>query len=212
MIRLKAACLSLAAAVTVALLLLILHFVKPEFDPSWRFLSEYAIGRNGWLMAICFQIWALSCIALFVALKDEVISRAGRIGTYLLLVVAAALAVAGLFAQDPVTATPNELTPHGSIHAAASLIGIPGIPLAAMLISRSLTRDNPAWAAYRRPIQWLAHLTWISLAIMAAYLAYAVPLAGGFNAEVWAGWMNRFVVATYLAWQMAIAYRIWRSP
>jgi hypothetical protein len=56
-----------------------------------------------------------------------------------------------------------------------------------------------------------AHLTWISLLLMALYMAWAVPRAGGFNADVWAGWMNRFVVATYLAWQSLIACRILSS-
>jgi hypothetical protein len=32
-----------------------------------------------------------------------------------------------------------------------------------------------------------------------------VPRGGGFNPEVWAGWMNRLVVATYLAWQLLLA-------
>jgi hypothetical protein len=30
------------------------HFLKPEFDPSWRMVSEYAIGRWGWVMQLAF--------------------------------------------------------------------------------------------------------------------------------------------------------------
>jgi hypothetical protein len=206
-----AARLSLIGAVAVILLLLILHAVKPEFEPSWRFLSEYAIGRTGWIMALCFQIWALSYIALFMALKDIVATRPGRFGTSLLLVVAASLVVAGLFAQDPVTAKSEELTLHGSIHGVAATIGIPAIPIAALLISHSLTRNHPQWKSQRKTVLWLAHLTWISLAIMAIYLIGAVPRAGGFTPDVWAGWMNRLVVAADLAWQAAISYRILRS-
>ena len=37
---------------------------------------------------------------------------------------------------------------------------------------------------------------------------WAVPRAGGFNAEVWAGWMNRLVVAAYITWQLTIACRL----
>jgi hypothetical protein len=43
---------------------------------------------------------------------------------------------------------------------------------------------------------------------MAAYLAWAVPRAGGFSPDVAAGWINRLVVATYLGWQLAIAGRL----
>jgi hypothetical protein len=198
--------------IAVFLLVCVLHVVKPEFDPSWRFISEYSIGQNGWIMMLAFQIWALSCAALFLALRDEIASRAGLIGNYVLLVVAVALVFAGLFPQDPVTAGPEELTQAGNIHGLASMIGVPGIAIAAMLISPSLVRNNPAWMPYRRPVMRLAHLTWISLLLMALYLAWAVPKAGGFNPEVWAGWMNRIVVATYLMWQTLIAYRIIRSP
>jgi hypothetical protein len=124
------------------------------------------------------------------------------------LLVAAALVPAGLFAGDPVTAKPDELTTSGNIHAMASMIGIPGIPIAAMLISSSLWRTNPAWAPHRSLVMGTAHATWISLALMAVYLMWAVPRAGGFNAEVLAGWMNRVVVAAYITWQFAIAYRL----
>ncbi len=198
--------LAAAGTLSVALIVAALHAIKPEFEPSWRFISEYAIGRYGWIMQAAFFIWAASCAALALALNREVNTFRGKAGVAVLLIVAAALVAAGLFAQDPVTARPEELTTSGHIHAIASMIGVPGIPIAAMLISSSLWRANPAWTPHRAAIMWPAHATWISLVLMAAYLGWAVPRAGGFNMEVWAGWMNRLVVATYLAWQMVVAY------
>lgn len=118
--------------------------------------------------------------------------------------VAAALVLAGLFAQDPVTAKPEEASTSGMLHALASLIGIPGIPLAAMLLRSK--RDHPLL------LRALAQATWISLALMAAYLGWALPRAGGFKPEVLAGWMNRLVVATYLAWHVAMATHLTRDP
>jgi hypothetical protein len=205
-----AARVALVGTAAVALLLLLLHVVKPQFHPSWRFISEYSIGANGWIMMLAFFVWAASMAALFVALSGELRSRTGRIGNYLLLVVALSLIVAGLFAADPVTTKPGETTQHGSIHGFAAMVGIPGIPIAALLITYSLVRRNPSWARYRARVMWLAHFTWISLAAMAIYLAIAVPKAGGFTPDVWAGWFNRIVVAAYLLWQAAIAYRIVR--
>ncbi len=46
----RAANVSFAAAAIFLLLLAALHVIKPEFDPSWRFVSEYAIGRHGWII------------------------------------------------------------------------------------------------------------------------------------------------------------------
>jgi hypothetical protein len=87
------------------------------------------------------------------------------------------------------------------------MIGIPGIPIAAMLIGSGFRR-RAATAPEARAVRWAAHATWISLAAMAAYLMWAVPRAGGFNPAVQAGWMNRLVVGTYLAWQMMVALRL----
>ena len=47
-----AARLSLASGATFVALLAVLHVVKAELDPSWRFISEYAIGAHGWLMVL----------------------------------------------------------------------------------------------------------------------------------------------------------------
>ena len=35
-------------------LLALLHFLKPELDPAWRMISEYEIGRFGWMMRLAF--------------------------------------------------------------------------------------------------------------------------------------------------------------
>jgi len=39
-----AARVSFAAAAAFAVLLAALHILEPEFDPSWRFISEYELG------------------------------------------------------------------------------------------------------------------------------------------------------------------------
>jgi hypothetical protein len=182
----------------------LLHLVKPELDPSWRFISEYAIGPFGWLMTLGFLAWAASCLALSIAVRPLMTNARGRAGAWLLAVVAVALVVAGIFPQDPVTTAPGQGTTAGMLHAVASMVGIPGIPIAAVLISSGLP-------AGRGAVRLAAHLTWISLALMIAYLAFAVPRAGGFNASVHAGLMNRLVVLTYIAWQLLLARRLDRS-
>ncbi len=60
-----AARLSFAGAVTFLVLLAALHLIKPELDPSWHMVSEYEIGRYGWVMMLAFLSLALSCVALF---------------------------------------------------------------------------------------------------------------------------------------------------
>ncbi len=201
---------SVGAVAAFAALVGLLHVVKPELDPSWRFLSEYSIGHHGWAMTAAFFAWALSCFALFATLRKDLGTRSGRVGNVAIAVVGVSLVAAGLFDQDPVTAKPDELTTHGTVHGVASMIGIPGIPIAALLITWSLTHHNMAWLPWRRALMGMAHLTWLSLLVMVVYLAVAVPRAGGFGPEVWAGWMNRAVVATYCVWQLATSYVAYR--
>ena len=55
-----------AATSAVALIVIALHAIKPELEPSWRFVSEYATGRHGWIMKVAFVLWAVSCAALSV--------------------------------------------------------------------------------------------------------------------------------------------------
>lgn len=202
----QAAIISIAGVGTFVGLVVILHLIKPELDPSWRFLSEYSIGRYGWVMVTAFFVWGLSCLALFVSLREEVRTRGGRIGRCVLFAVGLAMLAAGLFDQDPVTAKPDERSTTGTMHGVAAMIGIPGLPIAAALIGRSVTRHNRDWFARRRLIMLTAYLTCLSLAGMAAYLAVAVPQAGGFRPGMIAGWMNRLVVLTYCIWQIAVSY------
>jgi hypothetical protein len=58
---------SLAGAAVFLVLLGALHVITPELAPSWRFVSEYAIGENGWVMTLAFLSLSSSCAALCVA-------------------------------------------------------------------------------------------------------------------------------------------------
>jgi hypothetical protein len=43
-----AARLASAAAISYKALLVLLIFLRPDLDPSWHTISEWAIGRYGW--------------------------------------------------------------------------------------------------------------------------------------------------------------------
>lgn len=200
-----AARFTLTASATFLVLLAALHLIKPELDPSWRFVSEYAIGPYGWLLRIAFLTLALSCLAGSQLARSQVTTTAGKIGAGTLAIVGIALVAAAAFAIDPITATKDQLTTHGSLHGLASMIGIPAFPLAALLITQGLRR-NDAWAFARRALQWTAHLTWISLVFMLAVVTVLLPRHGGaFGPGVWIGWPNRLLVIAYSVWLLIFA-------
>lgn len=202
-----AARLSFAAAVTFLVLLAALHLIKPELDPSWRMVSEYEIGRYGWVMVLAFLSLTLSCVALFIAIRSQIRTLGGYIGLAFLLVSALGMTIAAIFTADPITASQDELTTHGTIHALGGLLGIPGFPIAATLTSLSLAR-NRAWSPARRSLLWAVGLVWISLLMFILFMAIMLPQSGGeFGPEVLIGWPNRLFVVANSAWLMIVAWR-----
>jgi hypothetical protein len=86
------------------------------------------------------------------------------------------------------------------------MIGIPSLPIAAMLTSLSLVR-NQAWSSARRSLLWTANLTWISLVLMFATVFIGLSQSGGeFGPDVLIGWPNRFLVVAYCAWLITVAW------
>lgn len=52
--------ISFAASTASLIFLVALHILSPEFDPSWRMVSEYALGNYSWVLSLMFGSWALS--------------------------------------------------------------------------------------------------------------------------------------------------------
>jgi hypothetical protein len=205
-ISLSATRLAFTAAALSLVLIAVLHFLEPEYDPSWRFLSEYSNGKFGWVMKIAFFNMALSCAVLFSVLKSQIQTIGGKVGLGFLLATFVGLTMGGLFNIDPITASPDQLTAHGNLHGLASMIGIPSLPVAAMIISVSLARSQ-AWLPARASLLLTANLTWISLVVMFLTIGIMLPRAGGFGPDVWIGWPNRFLMLTYGMWLMAVAWQ-----
>jgi hypothetical protein len=191
---LTAARVSVAAAATALVLLAALHIISPEFEPSWRMVSEYALGNYGWVLALMFLTWALSCVALFITIKSHIRTVAGKIGLGFLLAAAVGMSMAAIFDVSH------------DLHGLAAIIGIPSLPIAAMLTSISLVR-HPAWSPARRWLLWTANLTWISLVVMFATVFIGLSQTGGeFGPGVLAGWPNRFLIVAYCAWLITAAW------
>jgi hypothetical protein len=197
--------LSLAGAATFVVLLAALHLLKPELDPSWHFISEYAIGRHGWMMVLAFLSLAFSYVMLFVALRAQLRTLWGRIGLSLLLVSAAGLAIAGIFTTDPITASKDAVTSEGKLHNLGGTLGI-AMPFAAAIIGWSLAR-NQAWASARWPLIWATALALLSFLVSFSSLSVMLSQHDGrFGPDVLVGWPNRLEVLAYSVWLMVVAW------
>ena len=199
-----AARLSFVSAAAFAILLVALHFVKPELDPSWHFISQYAIGRLGWMMVLAFLSLSVSYVSLFAALRSELRTVAGRIGLALLLVSALGPAIAAAFTTDPVTVSPDAVTVEGRLHNLGGPLGF-AMPLAAALIGWKLARD-PAWSSAKRPILWATGLALAAFVVSFVSLGVIVSQSGGtFDPGVPVGWPGRFEILAYSVGVMVVA-------
>jgi hypothetical protein len=189
-----AARLSIASAAATLVLLAALHVLSPEFNPSWRMVSEYALGDYGWVLALIFLTWALSCVALFFALKPHIQTIGGKIGLFFLIAAAVGMGMAAIFDVSH------------NLHGLAAMIGMPSLPIAAMLTSLSLAR-TPAWSPARRTLLWTAQLPWISLVLMFTIVFIGLSQSNGeFGPHILAGWPNRFMFVAYCAWLSTAAW------
>jgi hypothetical protein len=208
-----AARLSVAATLAALLSLASLHVLSPEFDPSWRMVSEYANGRYGWVLSLMFVSWALSSWALAFAVRSGVRTLAGKLGLAFLVVAGVGWAMASIFDVN-----------YERLHHIAAYLSILGLPIAAMLISICLVRTE-LWSPAKRTLLWTANLTWASLVLMvtsAIALDVTFLRAGGDvppsarslppgaalppGTIAFLGYANRLLIGVYCLWLLVVAW------
>ena len=205
-ISLPAARLSFAGAAIFVVLLAALHFIKPELDPSWHFISEYAIGDYGWIMVLAFLSLAVGYASLFLALRSQLRTIAGRIGLALLLVSALGLTIAAVFTTDPITVSEDAVTTEGTLHNVGGTLGL-AMPFAAALVGWKLARD-PAWSSARLSLLSATGLALVTF--LASFISLGVMLSqsgGKFGPGVLVGWPNRIEITAYSVWLMVVAWQ-----
>jgi Protein of unknown function (DUF998) len=204
-LRLARAAARLAAFATVATILLLasLHALSPEFSPAWRVISEYALGRFAWVLSLMFLAWGVSSWALTVALWGEVQTPTGNAGLLFLALAGVGEAMASVF---------DVTSPVG--HGIAGLLGVIGFPIAALLLSIDLGRQD-AWGRAHKPLLWIANLSWISVVLLVVTLiimTWQVMQQNGGHLPAHApkslppgvialdGWADRLIVLSNCAW------------
>ena len=205
-----AAWLAIVATLAAILLLAALHVLSPEFAPSWRMVSEYAFGHYAWVLSLMFLSWGIGTWALAVAILGEVRTTAGRAGVWLLIIAGVGEAMASVFDIR-----------HEVGHGLAGLLGVIGFPIAALLLSVALGRQE-SWRAMRRALLWLGNLSWISVVLLIATMAIMVRqmarLNGGHLPQhapkalppgvlALDGWADRLIVLTNCAWVLVAAWQ-----
>ncbi len=199
------ALLAAGSSILSLLCLLLLHFVSPEFRPSWRMISEYALGKHKWLITCFFLLWGISSILLSIVLWSVVAATWAKVGVILLFISGIGEIMGGLF---------DVKHKH---HGMAFLLGVPSLPIAALLVAY----NNVGVDSLANLILISSHATWVSLVLMS--LSMGVMFSGLKKAGIeitknskpleympegviaLAGYANRFLVICYELWLILIA-------
>ncbi len=192
-----AARLSIAAIVAYQALLVAVIFIRPDLDAARKPISEYAIGRHGWVMVLAFLAAAVSYGCLFVAVRPAIRGAAGRVGLGILGVCALATVGVGVFVADPVVTPLTELTTIGTLHVICGFSALALLPFAALLLTYDVARGSLSAAAVLR---WTA---WLPLAGLVLHLALSLVMPPE-------GWPPRFLFLSYAAWLIVLATHIGR--
>jgi|HubBroStandDraft_4_1064222.scaffolds.fasta_scaffold00015_31 hypothetical protein len=203
---------AVASAILVLIALFALHVLSPQFDPSWRVVSEYANGGFGWLLSLMFAFWALSSWTLAFALRGFVRGTVGKIGLGLLVVAGIGETLAAIFDINQ------------PLHGVADVLGAGLFPVAAILISAAISRDGAVPTGRRKALLWTALLSLLVVFLMigsviALFVTFThagghvppdgkpLPIATILPPGVIAvtGYINRLLVVVYCAWMILAA-------
>jgi len=196
---------TIGAAVLAIAALAALHVLKPDIHPSRTMISQYALGRYGWVMALCFASFSAATACLFIALVGRVPSALGLVGLALLCAAAVGLAMAAAFPMDPVSTPPAQMSFTGRMHGVSFLIGVPAQVLGVFVLSLALARQGSHAAL---PLTALTAVIWLCLIVMITIMAMVGPgkPPNPNGPERFLGFPNRLFMIAYGAWLIVVAW------
>lgn len=184
------------------LCLIALHVISPEFHPSWRMVSEYALGKSKSLLTAFFILWAMGSFTVCFLLYTQINGMTATLGLIFLFISSVGGLMGGLFDIKH------------KLHGLAALLGVPTLPIAALLIGYNLPKTNSQ-------IIYASHATWISLALMAVSM---IVMMNGFKKSgipvgpnmpvpervpdgviALAGYANRLLIVCNIGWLVSVA-------
>ena len=178
---------ALAGLVMFPVIVVALHLIQGgQYHPLSQAVSDLALGKQGWLLAIAFGAAGTGLICLAILIRRTV---SGSVVAPVFLAIAALFVfVAAAFHADGDGPT----TLHGQIHVTASLISFV-LMIAAMFVCSRRFRLDPAWRRLALPT-----LVWAFITVGAFFL---IPALG----DAYMGLGQRIFIAAWLSWLITVA-------
>jgi hypothetical protein len=188
--------LALLAIVGIAAFLLslaALHFLRPDVNPVLEPMSNYAVGPYGFLLTAADIGSGLAALSLMFGLYLGIAPR-GRsyVGLFFLGVYGVSALLAGFFPID----VGGEATTVGTIHNIVGNIAFFVFPIAAILLSLGMGKDE-RWRSFRRT----------ALAVSFAAVLTVILTIVGSNIGLF-GLTQRLANFTVLLWILLVGLRL----
>jgi hypothetical membrane protein len=171
-----------------------LHFLRPDVNPVLEPMSNYAVGPYGFLFIAADIGLFLAALALTLGLYLS-IAPPGRsyVGLFLLGLYGISVLLAGIFPID----VGGEATTFGTIHNFVGNIAFFGFPIAVILLSLGMGKDE-RWRSFRRP----------ALALSMVVVLTVIFTIVGSNLGIGYGVTQRIANVATLVWMLAVALHL----
>jgi hypothetical protein len=184
--------------------ILAMHFIQPDLRPIDHTISEYALGRWGWLMTLGWVVGGVAVLALALGLRRSLTpSTTVRVSIGLMVLSGLVGFIAsGLFRTDvPDAEGITGYTGSGQLHDVAGLIGFLALLVGAFILATVFAQD-PRWSPMAGPTRWFA---WAMLGWLVVRVAVAVAQLVGSG-----GLVQRIVWPIMLGWLALVGWRMRR--
>jgi len=189
--------LALVALVGIAvkfLTIAALHFVRPDVNLVVEPISNYGVGPYGFLLTVADIGSVVATLALVFGLYLGMVPSArSYVGLILLGLTGVAELSAGIFPID----VGAEVTTAGTIHNIAGNISFFCFPIAAILLSLRMGKDEQ-WQSLRRPA-----LAWSIVVVLTVILTIA-----GANLGIGYGVAQRVANIAIIVWMFVVALHL----
>jgi hypothetical protein len=188
------ALLTVGGVATFLFNLTALHFLRPDVNPVLEPISNYAVGPNGFLFTAADIGSGLAALALMLGLYLGIAPPArSYIGLFFLGLYGVSELLAGIFPID----VGAETTTVGAIHNIVGNIGFFGFPIAVILLSLGMGKDE-RWRSLRLP----------ALALAGVVVLTVILTMVGVNIGIGYGVIQRLFNVAAMVWMLVVALHL----
>lgn len=182
------AVLGSGTAVLFIVLVVLLHFTKPELRPAEQMISQYAREPRGWIMKLAFYSFATSCLVVALGLWQQ---TGNQVVSLLLVTSGIGTALASLFVTDQPGTAKRSI--NGVLHLVSTFLVIPVFPIAVALFE----------AHNHRIVDWASWLVWVGFLGYLLCIIFMISRYHKLTAP--AGYFQRLMIFSYAAWLFVTA-------